>query len=401
MTAPTAGTRVTRENFIHIPPGSILAHGTTKLIVLGHGYAARVGTTGVYPLFSCTHYSIEEVRDWGPEPENVTTFKQRARTVCIGSGNDSSVAIGPIIRALGQIGIPDTLPPLGVGMFFHVGDPDLRRALSHKRGVVYGYGDPNHWEGYAEVDLGTERAIKGGLQGMPRTVRVLTMDNPDTDQYLIPPTEEDAAEIARLRGQIWVIGQQAKSANRWCESYEQAVGTLGVSSALAHTVTGAPRPEGEGPDGVPVVEPGDDCAAYPLGAVFEFNGGGDDRTARPDYSDPGNNWNWTRRVQGERWPTMHFMGPNGGHHGGRRRVLWDGTGQMYIPITRPLLDHLPVGTMLGYRGSTSRYIKEAEDRWVQGGSPACSNDFFTTAQIRNGERSTVWHVMGLPDHVRA
>lgn len=398
------GQTITGENFIDVPPGSIITSSGYTAIVLNHGYAVRRdgGYSSLYPMFNLAGWSVSKIGDWPVLRETPTQFLQRAWTVCLGAARDNSVRTEPVTEALLRVGATSA-SPLGVGMWFHMGDRDTGDRLRRKRGVVYGYGDPNHWDGYAEVDIDRERATLGGAGMTSRVVRVLAMEDPDTDQYLVTPTEVDVAEVARLRGRMWTIGLRAKEQERWCPQYEAAMGVIGISALSAQTDETGVRitaPEASRVDSLGRARIGngeEEARAYPAGAIFQYPST-DDLT----YTD-GAHWNWQRRVEDGRWNTCHYLGPNPGQYGGHRTVLYDGVGAMRIPLHRNLMRWLPVGTRVTGGGSMYYYKVVASSdtnplalTWANGPEEgACVRDdgFFGTGR----DTTDAWWIDQLPE----
>lgn len=341
-----------------------------KATVLDNGYATLHEGGASYPLYNMRNWRYSHIPDRPLPRYTIDVFKQMARTVCHGFAIQHGVAIQPVLTALERIGASDGNPPLGVGMYVHYSDGDLRARLGRKRGVVYGHGNPNQWEAYGEFrDMDGSRPTMGGVTYFSSNMRVMAMDDPDTDRWLREPTEEDDAEVARMRGVMWEIGVRAKRANSWCEAYETAMSVLGITSHTPTEVT-ARQPEVAGlghPDAVtkpvdnlPTVHSANDVDQYPVGAVFEYVGQPQDLTRSPDYTDPNTQWCWHIRTDrdGGMEQTENFIGPNGGRWGGDRRVLWNGEGQMSIPIYRDLMPHLPVGTVVSHRSGGTYFYKK-------------------------------------------
>ena len=397
------GREVTHADIGSVPPGTEVSdHYSRTGIVLDNGYVATSDGAS-FPLYSLCGWRYTRI---GVEPDldlNVDTFRQRAYTVCTGSARQHGVSLDPVFRALERIGASDARPPLGVGMHVHFNDNPLRERIDRKRGVILGHGNPNHWKGYGEWDSRFSNRSLGGVHRSARslTMQVLAMDDPETEVYLRPATDEDRAEIARLRGVMWEIGVRAKRANSWCAAYETSVALLGVGPSSVTQITAqqdelaafereaALHPR----DNVRLIRDWTEVDAFPAGAVFEYCGGSpssDDGARSPLYTET--QWNWMRRIDGWRYSTRNFIGPNGGHHGGLARVLWDGSSPMNIPIYRDLMPHLPVGTVLGH--GVSRYTKEdTSDRpWANGTARAGDVDFFGGAST-----TTTWTITALPD----
>lgn len=394
MSPIAEGNTINGRNFVDVPPGSILNDGRDRnsITVLDNGYAVRNDGQGVYPLFSLTGWRVATLGTLPVLTQNTETFLQRARTVCIGAANQNGVSVGPVRVALDRIGANEESPPLGIGMWLHSNDMELRRRLA-SAGAIFGHGDPNHWETYLQTRAGdpTHREM-GGVVAVSHALRVLHLPNPETEKYLTPPDEAEVAEIARLRGQMWIVGERAKRANRWCGAFEIAVGTLGVNAQSVTVVSGVTPQQGRT---MPIITTDDEAAEFPVGAVFEFASGS---THRPDYND--DNWNWTRRAADFRFSTRHYIGPNGGHWGGTRRVLWDGREDMRIPISLSLMAHLPVGTRVSNSTNDYHYYKNAPNRWGtrpnEGGSVVDSG-FFGGAELSEDTESEMWFVSALPN----
>lgn len=407
------GQRPGEEDYARLPLGTVLHDGYGREATLvDTGFTINTDG-GVWAPFALRSWQIRKVGDWTPTPMNLATFKQRAHTTCYGSALQHGVPVAPVREALRQIGTIET-PPLGVGMYVHSSDTALRERLTRKHNLVLGYGNPNQWESYAEFNGWGGRARIGGQRLFCYVSRVLHMDDPDTDVYLQPPAEEDEQEIARLRGVIWQIGTAAKRRNRWCEAYENAVSSLGVGPHAVTEVT-ASQPEVtsvvldpeavEKPiDGRPVIYcTRDNVAAYPVGAVFEYPGSRTDRS--PDYRPGEESWNWSRRTDHRpEYLTENFIGPNGGATGGHCRVLWDGRGDMAIPVYRDLLPHLPIGTLLCTAGREYWWKKVAHNpgghEWCrsdstghEAGGAEVGNDGF----VSSARGTSSWVIGGLPN----
>lgn len=409
MNALPEGTRLDRSNFIHLTPGTVITDGydDSKVLVLDNGYGYRIDRHrgALYPLYSLAGWQVVTVGDWEPAKENVTTFLQHLRTVGIGSAIENSVRVGPVRAALHSIGATIDTPPLGVGMFVHLADNDLMDRLRGMRDVVLGIGeDPNRWEGFCEVPLARidngQLPVVGGVKNSARTMRVVSMANPETEVYLRPPTDEDREEIARLRGRIWQVGMEAKTNERWCTAFENAIGILGISEEAVTQVTAqapAPTPVAV-EDNVPIIgSDEEETEVYPVGAVFEYNGG---QRTRPDTYR--SDWNWTRRVAGFRFNTRHYIGANGGHYGGRnRRVLWDGRGQMAIEFTRSLMPHLPEGTRIASADSLNgTFYEKMGEHWRlngQVGAYGCVDRDFFADRTTHPAVVSPWRIIHLPD----
>jgi hypothetical protein len=399
-----------------VPPGAVLEDGySRKVTVLDNGYAVMQDGGASYPLYSLRGWRFTSLPEEAVLPRyNIEVFKQMARTVCFGFAHAHGVAREPVLRALDRIGANDERPPLGVGMYVHYSDTDLRSRILRKGGVLLGHGNPNQWEAYGEFrDLDGSRPTMGGVSYYSQCMRVLAMNTPDTEQWLRPPNEEDDAEVARMRGVMWEIGVRAKRANSWCEAYETAMSVLGITSASVTEVT-AREPEVaelghidavvKPVDDLPTVSNDTQAEEYPVGAIFEYPGAPMDLTRSPDYTDRNTSWCWQRRTQGHGMEgSVNLIGPNGGRYGGDRRVLYDGRGEMLIPVYRDLLPHLPIGTLVRTRAGDYWWKKvrhtPGDNEWARSnregrvtGTAEVRNDGFTN---RNGDSS--WFVGHLPD----
>lgn len=396
-----------------VVPGTILEDGyARKVTVLDNGFAVMQEGGASYPLWNLRGWRYTHIPEDGVMPRyTIDVFKQMARTVCHGFAVAHGVAIQPVLTALDRIGANDASPPLGVGMYVHYSDRDLRARVGRKRGVIYGHGNPNQWEAYGEFrDLDGSRPTMGGVAYYSQSMRVMAMDDPDTDAWLREPTEQDDAEVARMRGVMWEIGVRAKRANSWCEAYETAMSVLGITSATPTAVTATQpevadtiREEGLKPvDNLPVVRSDAEAERYPAGAIFEYNGLSRDLTRSPDYSGANGSWCWQRRTSGNGMEgSVNLFGPNGGRYGGDRRVLYGGVGEMSIPLYRDLIPHLPIGTRVSSGGA--HYVKVSNvvgdtNRWrsLIGGQPTGmgTNDEGFFGRQRN---DTTWRITRLPD----
>lgn len=346
------GARITPHNFHELPPGSVTQYSHSRYLVLSNGYAhcdEQDWRHPIYHLGQGTH-SVVKVGDEPVPKMNPAAFLQRVATVCYGGAMEGGVSMDPVFQGLTRINAPRN-PPLGVGMWVHASDTDLRSRL-HAAGAVFEIGDPNWWDTYGRWNTWDRHSkVDGGLGRMPKVLRVASLHSPETEEYLTPPTQEDEGRIAELRGQVWVIGERAKRDHNWCASFEATVSTLGVGAHSAQTIT-ATTPAAT--EMVGRVADTDVIRRLPEGAILGYPASGNFTS----------DWNWVMRHDDSgRGPTMtrNLMGPNSGHWAGSMMVLWDGTGPMNIPIpSTAVMDAAPIGTTVrdwseghnGWRSST-------------------------------------------------
>lgn len=133
------------------------------------------------------------------------------------------------------------------------------------------------------------------------------------------------------------------------------------------------------------------------------------------YPPPGRNdaqWCFIGRRGGTDYETVNIFGPNSGHYSDSLRLLWDGTGEMHIPVERAeWLTSAPVGTVAfsGPEPGTTRWVKRDDEQWhsdggshrrtlvVNGRLEFRSIGGWNTPVTQTGEVLTGWQVSELPD----
>lgn len=379
------GDTLTHDNFTQATPGTVIttSYGD-RYVVLPNGYGYRPGW--LHPLRNLAdggRATVHTVGDDMAPPLNAETFKQMVATVCIGSARAASVRVEPVWEALEHLNIPRYPEVLAKGMWVHGSDSDLIERFRSGH-AVYAVGDPNMHDRFAAWRGIRGTRVCGGMIDWFGLGQVVEMpDGEPSDIYTRPPTAEDAAEIARLRGQVWVLGERAKRAERWCPAFEIAVGILGVTpaSVTAETLESA---------GVPgrVISDYDTLREYPAGAIFQWS----------DPAERAGSWCWLVGRNHGRTVTRNLMGPNSGHHGLPVTLVWDGRQQMLIPMSHfAIMEHLPVGSRvsIGLGPHASVYAKVTEAEWRAPGSTSAvqAADFW---DMGANPPATTWSITHIP-----
>lgn len=380
MTNYTVGQTIRGSEVHLLPPGTVLNEGYYRTVVLDNGHLHRNGNGQHFSGFGYRgeRFTIEKVGIVDHWEDNVDGFRQRIRTMCRGGATANSVPIEPVNRALDRLGAVRN-PPLGVGMWVHLQDNEVNARVGSAAGAIVGVGDPNTPDAYLQVDArrwvnAETRSFPGPLRGtVAPLVRVLHLDNPETDAYARPVTEEDREQIAVLRGQAWQIGRRAKLDNSWCGQFENIVWTLGIGEGLGARVSADTLPPE--PSSTVVVPEGArslnaaEQNALPEGAIVAWAGGG------------GADWCWCVRDDTSPYDprTTHLMGPNAGHFNRTMRLVWDGSGPMMIQIpSAEVFDAVPVGSMLAHESRVDnpayQWVKEAPNRWRNAATDNTSSD---------------------------
>lgn len=354
----TVGTPIDLNNFVHLTPGTTMsnAHGEDEYRLLEGGTCKRRRsvTTSLWQIAQ-GDYRVTAVGDEPVRQPTLVQFLQRLRTTTVGSSYQNSIPMEPVRRALAQLSVNDS-PQLGVGMWVHAYDRELVARIGNRSGVTYEIGNPNWREGYGL--FGSDRQPIMGDMSPPVALRVATMDNPDITAYLIDGTDADLSMIEAAKARAWTIGAKAKSENSWCEAYESAMGALGIGASYAVTAEVTPTVA------APMVLDGHVAARQeqmnlPDGAILMF----------PNTGAIDNHWCFLQRRLDGRHATSNLMGPNSGHHSDAARVLWDGTGEMRIPVLNTeMMDEAPAFTIItllrdGGLVPSESYEKNPEGRW--------------------------------------
>lgn len=404
-----AGDRVTLANFADLPVNTLLEYDRSTRVMVHENNMVLIPSYGEwYPVGQIVRsLRVQEVGYHEPTPESIEGFRQRLNTICVGYARMNSVSVNPVRERLNNLREPDTettatTPLLGVGMWLHRSDSGLREQIERKRGVQYGLGNPN--DETFKVWRADGRLIYGNAEGreerMPQLLRVVAMDDPDTDMWL-DQTPADPDRLARYKGRIWTEAIAAKSAHSYCGQLEAAMYTAGISeenvavTAAASAPAATPTTPLPGSSGFPVGHLFDnegEQARLPVGAVLMYEG-----MEQDGYT---GQWNWMRRSASPRYPsvasTQYLMGPNSGHHGSASTLIWDGYGDMLIPLTHEAQRAaLPVGTEVSMGPGMLRFRKIADNEWrgVREVGDLATNTYHDTGFPLNNS----WYIVALPE----
>lgn len=380
------GTRVTHANFHLLEPGTRLRanHYGNDLVVLDNLFLSSKAQGWMHPIRTLVDQgmTVHALPKFKREaPINIDAFRQKMATVIYGQSRMHSVTTNPALDAIRALSLPHGADVvIAPGMWVHANDDMLTPRVE---GGAVQVGDPN----YDLDEFGIFTTVRarspqvGGVAAahLYRLVRCEGMT--DSDLYSRPPTEDDARQVAALKGEAWRLGVAAKSAHGWCPSFEGSMSLLGLSENVTYT---AEAPEGETqvpPDphspattapfeNRDVLNSSADISRLPDGAVVMYPASGryDDGT-----------WCFLQVNHASRHDQANIMGTNSGEHTGVGIVMWNGVGQMDIPIHSPeVMDLAPVGTMVA-SGASRPYIKQASGRWAIDGNMSATvttRDFF-------------------------
>lgn len=399
------GTRIDARNWHLITPGTRLQEtysGSGRggdIFMLDSGMMSSYSRRWHSPVLGMIDYGlvVEEVPNFprASRHGSLAAFKQKVGTVTYGQSQLHGVSRQPAIDAVGALGLHDRGGAIGVGMWVHSHDDRLVRRLrdhnSRHGGLLLGVGDPNYnWGEYGLWrDVEESAWIEGGMTRSPILTRVLAINNPETEEYLLDPAGNEDDEVARFKGTVWAMGVEAKRSQRWCPSFEASMSILGLGENVGITAQPVPqRPTlgRETPAVGTIAHSYEEQYALPEGAIL----------MHPTSGEYDGDWCYIQRSNrpgalptygrgpGEQRGTVWLMGPNSGQHSTTLRVLWDGQGQMNLPIpSLAVLSRAPIGTVVvsgEYANDTSGFTKREDNRWTltrNGGGGVTDTDFFT------------------------
>jgi hypothetical protein len=381
------GQRVTHTNFHLLKPGTQLTSGNGYTLVMLDNMFIYSPQGWMHPIRALIDQTLT-VRSLPTfergVPTNIDAFRQRMATVIYGQSRLHSVTTGPATDAIRALALPHGEAVIAPGMWVHINDDiTMRRVMN----PVVQIGDPN----YDPTEFGlwtrgvTTRSNPdiGGLTANGILFRLVSADGmTDSDIYTRPPTEEDARQIGALKGEAWRLGMEAKRNHSWCPSFESSMSLLGLSENVTYT---AENPDGDyiGPaepfpsvaespyaNGA-VLNSGREVCSLPDGAVVMYPASG---------SHDEGDWCYLQVNRASANGQAHILGTNHGRHTTTGVVLYNGVGEMRMPIPSvAALDMAPVGTRIGH-GSSRPYIKQADGRWGLGnGGDVAARDFFAGA----------------------
>lgn len=192
-----------------------------------------------YPVsdFSMGYNTVKSIpRGKSVTWESLAQWQYRFRDNAFVAAESAGVSPSTVVEAMNELGIGDDYFPLGrgvmigsqhdkerlpVGAQIAVGQPQTITAfglfVKSRNGWVHLLGDVNRPDGH----------------------RTLVVSGPEAAWAVTPGTEAEQQELANFKARAWRVGWRVKLAHRWCESYEQYMGRIGLTEdALQGTTHG-------------------------------------------------------------------------------------------------------------------------------------------------------------------
>jgi len=310
------------------------------------------GITGVHgaDAFSMEGYNRVWARPGVPPPEppqeTLLQFMWKFRENALSGAHENGVSLEATMKGLRLLGldIPWELGP-GVQM------KTLDDRLDLPDGVVVvnaSLTDPKHEDYTLFVRKGRRWTIILGRAGLGRDAVIV--DYPgvtETPAWWAQQGDEDAArQVAQFKARAWRVGQQIKSEQSWCNTYEHVIARVGVT---ARSIREAQVGAGFGP--------GDrigqrDAVSLPAGSLLIYRSNDwTDHWAVYERDDSCDNMTRTRRIAGHRDERAASLG----HYQSVMTVLAmpieaGQPAQADPPQVPQILDLLPIGTVFTYSG---------------------------------------------------
>lgn len=368
---PTTGERITRiEQIVAVPDGTVLVNVAEPAHRIDSPFEGREERRwrDLYSGGSLTDQELAE-RATTDNPfeveslpvdlfETAEQFAWRFRDLAITGAERALNRASHAIEILDKIGV-EFQPSVGM----RVTNAHDRASLKKGGTRVY-VGDPENPAEFAlfEHNGGTWEKVFGEGERTPDTAVAVVIDAIDgktePDEWFVKaPTEEDVAEVARLRSRAWKLGFQSKTAKGWCNEFERVMLRGGITEDSARL----PLPGGATLNGEVTVE---QARAQQIGSYFKVMDG-NKVTAIFVRSNKSKNKAGTRRVwASEAWSGGHFADrmtlvstPDEVGRFGVARLGSLGMGSWVTELTS-----LPVGTRIRPNGSRDVFQKVEPQR---------------------------------------
>ena len=370
-TALEAGQPITtHEQMEELPVGSVICETGRQQNAwekrddgLWYGINGRNGS-GPYtpPAFSMEGYNSVFSRPGEPPPpppqETLLQFMWKFRENAISGAHENSVSMEATMKGMRLLGL-DREWELGPGVRFKV----LDNQLAIPDGVVIAnvnHNDPKHQHYTLFARRRSQWHTLLGRSGLGRDGVVVEWPGvSETPAWWTEVGDEEAGqEVARFKARAWRIGQQIKSEQSWCGTYEHVIARVGVTRASVREALGA----GGYDVGDRISQ--NHAAAMPEGTLFIYRSDTwTNHWAVYQRDNSADNMTRTRRIAGHKAENGSALG----HYQSTMIVL-------SIPVeettpwtidqghVQPMLELLPVGVVFTY--STAQYIKCQDNRFT-------------------------------------
>lgn len=364
MTNPSllVGANVTRfEQMDELPIGSVICQSNNT----GRAWEKRddgqwwgiedatgSGPHGPHAFTMGTNLLIQKVADGTPAPqETLRQFQWRFWENAVSGAHENGVSMDATLKGLRLIGLNRDDFPLGPSVRFKVLDD---QTVWPEGAVIANAHRLNPLDESFTLFVRKRRSWASllGKQGLGRDAVI--MEYPGVES---PPEwwtevgdESSLAEVLQFKARAWRIGQQIKSEQSWCGTYEHVIARVGVSARSVREAAVS----GGAVVGERVSQR--DAARTPEGTLLFYRGEEwSDHWAVFRRENSQTNLCQTRRVAGHR----NLNAPALGHYQTSMTVLSVPVGDdpAWVVDTEhvpQMLDILPSGTVFDYSGA--RYV---------------------------------------------
>lgn len=276
----------------------------------------------------------------GAPTETFAAYKARFVTHIVNAARAHNVRMSAVNAAFDRLGLNATTRRRDVTV-----GTSLRHDEVPPDGTVATYGDPS-MEAFSMYRFreGRWSMIVGHYPEIARVGTVVVTSVPESaaqPEAEAEPEDVNAA-IAEFKSAVWREGWRAKTDERWCSAYERILGDFGITQADGGVVLAEfPR------------IPYDEAVALPDGALV---------------ASQGIRWQFLIRDRGASEEFRQVASATGARiNRSGYRMLWDGAGQMNVPLNGPLLmPPLPVGSQVCTQADGNEsyfYTKRDDGRW--------------------------------------
>lgn len=313
------------------------------------GWRARNNPHAVYGIndFSMGYNTIASIPKGKVTWESLAQWQFRYRDNCYASAESAGVSTETVAMAMEELGIGDDQFPLGRGVTFSSEHDKYRLPV----GAQVTVGIPDRVEAFGLFVKG--RAGWNHLLGEITSLasqRVTVVTGEEPGWYTTPGTEGEQTALANFKAKAWRTGWKVKVNHRWCESYENYMGRIGLTESVLREVEHGGITVGErvGPQG---------AACLPAGSILRWHHRSVPDTftwyIRDDYA---SNEARTRVLFGHRadGAVLRNSGPS-------MEVMWIADADdVHMSIEVDSLDdiweYLPVGTRLRVNGGIDEFV---------------------------------------------
>jgi hypothetical protein len=223
--------------------------------------------------------------------ESLAQWQWRYRDNCYLSAENAGVSTAVVTGVMDELGITDDQFPLGRGVLLSNSRDRERLAI----GAQVKVGNPETVSGFGLfVKSPTGWTHLLGDVNRPDGHRVLVITGDEVEWATTPGTEAEQVDLANFKARAWRVGWKVKLSHRWCESYEQYMGRIGLTEDVLRDVVNGGLSIGE-----KTTPPG--AAALPAGSLLRWH-----HRSTPDTftwyirDDTMNNESRTRAIFGHR-----------------------------------------------------------------------------------------------------